>query len=160
MCRHLPRGALFELPRSKQRGRPRNTRLQDVASARPQCLNAKPVVSVHHILPLLANKSIGLYMTTPSSGTVKVFGVLIDPAFLCHQTVSSSETIDAVVDSLWKTVDERADENHTAETPPSVVQIALGEIGPFTPFKVLTCFHGCQKQISPSWSQPRRLSPP
>jgi hypothetical protein len=94
------------------------------------------------------NKSIGLYMTTPSSGTVQVFGVLVDPAFLCHQNVSSTETVDEAVQSLWKTVNERVDEDSTSETPhPSVLQVVLGEIGPFTHFKVLTCFHGYQRQI-------------
>lgn len=113
------------------------------------------------------NKSVGLYMTTPSSSTVEVFGVLVDPAFLCHHTVSSSETVDTAVQSLWRTVNKRVDENPTYENPtsetppnPSVIQVVLGEIGPFTPFKVLTCFHGCQRQIQPSWSQPRRLSLP
>jgi hypothetical protein len=82
-------------------------------------------------------------MTTPT--TVKVVGVLVDPNFLCQQTVSSSETVDTAVGSLWKTVSE-LDGNPTSEVP-QLVQVALGEIGPSTPFKILTCFHGCQRRI-------------
>ena len=89
-------------------------------------------------------------MTTLSSDTKEVqevFGVLLDPSFLCHQTVSSSETVDAAVGKLWKSVNERVDKNSTSEIPPSIVQVVLGEIGPSTPFKVLTSFHGYQTQI-------------
>ena len=66
-------------------------------------------------------------MTTPSPSTVEVLGVLVDPVILCHQTVPSSETIDAMVDSLWKTMKERV-ENSTSEIlKPSVIQVVLGE---------------------------------
>jgi hypothetical protein len=86
-------------------------------------------------------------MTTPSSA--EVFGVLVDPAFLCHQTVSSSETVDQAVQRLWRTVNEQVDEGPTSETPhPSVLQVVLGEIGPFTHFKVLTCFRATRGRFS------------
>ena len=98
-------------------------------------------------------------MTTPSSDGLVVFGVLSDPAFLCQQTISSSENIHTVVQSLWKAINERVGETLTSQTPEPQVHLVLGEIGPFTPFKVLTCFHGYQTQI-PSWTQPRRLSLP
>lgn len=121
----------------------RSTRLlRGKQTARPQCLKAKPVVFVHHILPIFVYKSIEFYMTTPSasSSTVKVFGVLVDQAFLCHQTFSSSETVDEVIQGLWRTFND-SDKNSTPKLPrPSVIQAALGMFGPFTPFKLLTCF--------------------
>ena len=79
-------------------------------------------------------------MTTPSASscTVEVVGVLVDQAFLCHQTFSSSKTVNEVIQGIWRTVN---DKNPTLELPsPSVIQVALGMVGPFTPFKLLTCF--------------------
>jgi hypothetical protein len=90
--------------------------------------------------PNIRIKSIEFYMTTPSasSSAVKVFGVLVDQAFLCHQTFSSSETVHEVIQGLWRTVN---DKNPTPELPPpSIIQVALGMVGPFTFFKLLTCF--------------------
>jgi hypothetical protein len=79
-------------------------------------------------------------MTTHSSESLQVLGVLVDPEFLCQQKVLISDTVDEVVQSLWRAVNERVDEVFTSETPhPSIVQVLLGEIGPFTQFKVLTC---------------------
>ena len=66
-------------------------------------------------------------MTTPSPSTVEVLGVLVDPVFLCHQTVPSSKTIDATVNSLWRIMKEQV-ENSTSEIlKPSVIQVVLGE---------------------------------
>jgi hypothetical protein len=80
-------------------------------------------------------------MTTPSSDTVKVLGVLVDPAFLCQQTIPSSATVHGTMQSLWTTFNERVHENPTSEiSKPSIIQVLLREIGPFTPFKVLTLF--------------------
>lgn len=74
-------------------------------------------------------------MTTPSSNRLKVIGVLVDPVLLCQQIVSSSETIHATVQSLWKIISERVDGNPTSQPPESpAIQVVLGEIGLFTPF--------------------------
>jgi hypothetical protein len=94
-------------------------------------------------------------MTTPSSGTVQVLGVLVDPAHVGSIHVSPSQTIHEAVQSLWGTFCERVDEDLTPETNPSKIQVLLGEIDPFTRRKVLTC---CQSHIHTT--QPRRLSLP
>ena len=67
--------------------------------------------------------------------------------FLCHQTVSSSETVNATVQKLLRTVNEQVNENFTSET--SVLWVLLGEMAYLTPFKVLTpdLLYGCQRQI-------------
>lgn len=71
-------------------------------------------------------------MTTSSSESLDVLGVLVDTAYLYQQKVLVSTTVDEVVQRLWRTVSERADEATTSETPhPSVVQVLLGEISTF-----------------------------
>jgi hypothetical protein len=82
-------------------------------------------------------------MTTPSHGTVEVLGVLVDSALLCLRHVSNKETVHKSVKCLWKTLGERVDKNFMPETTrPSHTQILLGEIRPFTHFKILTGSHG------------------
>ena len=69
-------------------------------------------------------------MATSSSESLQVLGVLVDPAFLCKQKFSVSDTVDEVVQSLWRTTSEQVDEVLTSETPdPSIIQVLLGEIG-------------------------------
>jgi hypothetical protein len=89
------------------------------------------------------DETIGLDMTTtPSSGSVAVLGLLMDPAFSCAKSVPSSHTVHEGVQSLWKTISEQVDEHFTSETTkPSVSMVLSGEIDPFTHFKVLTYFH-------------------
>jgi hypothetical protein len=43
------------------------------------------------------NKSIGLYMSTPSSGTVQVLGILVDPVQLFLEGISPGQTIHKAV---------------------------------------------------------------
>jgi hypothetical protein len=87
-------------------------------------------------------------MTTPSSGSVQVLGVLMDPVLMESQNVSPSQTVHETVQSLWKTFCERVDTDPTSEpSKASVIQVLLGENDPFTHFKVLTCFLGYQSQI-------------
>jgi len=119
--------------------------LRGKQTARPQILDREPIVCSPYTPQYSLNKSIGLYMTTPSSETLEVLGVLVDPAFLCRQHVSLSEPVDKVVQSLWRSVNERVDGDFTSETlHPSLVSVLIGEIGPFTHFNVLTCY---QSQI-------------
>jgi hypothetical protein len=92
-------------------------------------------------------------MTTRSSEPLQVLGVLVDPPFLCKHNILVTETVDEVVDGLWRTLSERIDEVLTSETPqPSHVQVLLGEIGAFPHFKFLTWY---QSQIWISSSQTR-----
>ena len=105
---------------------------------------------VHYIPPNYSlNKSVGHYMTTPSSGTVQVLGVLVDPAQVVSlQGVSLKQTVHEAIQSLWGTFCERVGKDLTPETTfPSIIQVLIGEIGPFTHFKVLTCFLGYQSHI-------------
>jgi len=65
-------------------------------------------------------------MTTPSSGSVQVVGVLMDPALMESQNVSPSQTVHETVQSLWKTFCERVDTDPTSETSKaSVIQVLL-----------------------------------
>jgi hypothetical protein len=80
--------------------------------------------------------------TTPSSGSVAVLGPLTDLAFSCAKSVPSSQTVHKVVQSLWKTIGKKVDEDFTSETmKPSVSVVLSGEIDSFTHFKVFTYFH-------------------
>ena len=70
-------------------------------------------------------------MTTPSSGTVAVLGVLVDTTISCQVNVPPDETVHEAVESLWTTIGERVDENFTSETTkPSVTLVLSGEIDP------------------------------
>jgi hypothetical protein len=84
-----------------------------------------------------------------TTGTVQVVGVLVDPAQLVSlQDVSPSQTVHEAVQSLWGIFCERVDKDLMPETTnPSIIQVLLGEIDPFTHFKVLTCFLGSQSHI-------------
>ena len=78
-------------------------------------------------------------MTTPLSKSPQVLGVLLDPQFLFERQCSDSDTVDEVIQHLWRTTSERVDDDDTSEKQvPSVVQVLLGEIGPFTHSKILT----------------------
>jgi hypothetical protein len=68
-----------------------------------------------------------------------VYGVLMDPNYLGHQTISNGDTIHTAIDQLWEAVTKRVDEKPTKEKP-HLIQILLGGIDPFTPFGVLNCF--------------------
>ena len=87
-------------------------------------------------------------MTTPSSGTVRVLGVLVDPACLSQQIVPSTETVHEAIQSLWRTISDQVDKEFMPETTrPSVTQVLLGEVDPFTHFEILTGFHGYQSHV-------------
>jgi hypothetical protein len=91
------------------------------------------------------NKPIGLDMTTTpseSSGTVAVLRVLTNPVLSFQQLIPSSQTVHEAVENLWRTIGECVDNDFTSETTKPLATVVLsGEIGPFTQFKVLICFH-------------------
>jgi len=75
---------------------------------------------------------------TTSSGTVQVLGVLVDPAQLFLEGISPGQTVHKAVQSIWETFCEQVGKDITPETTfPSTVQVLLGEINPFTHFKVV-----------------------
>jgi hypothetical protein len=88
-------------------------------------------------------------MTTPSSGTLQVLGVLVDPAQLVSlEGVSPSHTVHEAAESLWRTFCERVDKDLTPETTkPLSTLVLLGEIDPFAHFQILTCFLDYQIHI-------------
>ena len=65
-------------------------------------------------------------MTT--TGTVAVFGILMNPALSHRQVVPSTQTVQEAVDSLWKSIGERVDKDFTLEmTKPFVRNEGSGE---------------------------------
>ena len=77
-------------------------------------------------------------MTT--TGNVAVFGILTNPALSHRQLVPSTQTVQEAVDSLWKSIGERVDEEFTLETTKPLATVVLsGAIDPFTHVKVVNC---------------------
>ena len=81
-------------------------------------------------------------MTT--AGTVAVFGILTNPALSHQEVIQSSQTVHEAVESVWKSLGERVDEDFTLETKPLVTVVLSDEIETFPHVKLVNCFRQSQ----------------